>query len=39
VPAVDITGDGLRDLVMGAPYLGGSGSAEGAVFIVPGLAL
>jgi hypothetical protein len=37
VPAVDVTGDGLRDLLIGAPYL--NGGAESAVFIVPGIAL
>jgi len=37
VPAVDVTGDGLRDLLIGAPYA--SGGQESAVFIVPGIAL
>ncbi len=37
VPAVDLTGDGLRDLVMGAPYL--DEGEESAVFVVPGLGI
>jgi hypothetical protein len=35
VPAVDVTGDGLRDVLLGAP---GTDGGRGAVLIVPGLA-
>jgi hypothetical protein len=40
VCAVDVTGDGLRDLLMGAPYFTyPGGGQESAVWIAPGLAL
>jgi hypothetical protein len=40
ISAIDVTGDGLRDLVMGAPYASRiNGGQESAVFIVPGIAL
>jgi hypothetical protein len=40
VSAVDVTGDGLRDLLMGAPYLSYPGGGQkSAAFIVPGVAL
>jgi hypothetical protein len=37
IPATDVTGDGLRDVLLGAPYLGVG--EESAVSIVPGLGL
>jgi hypothetical protein len=37
IPAVDVTGDGVRDVLIGAPYLGTDDTS--ALFVVPGMGL